>query len=275
MENIKIGLQLFSVRDKMAEDMEGTLKAVKEMGYDCVEFAGYFDKSAEEIRSMLDNLGLECISVHQTPSLFIEEGQKAVDFLKVLGAKYAAVPWYGVEEFKNNWNNTMELFTKAGKLLADNGIQMLYHNHDFEFQKLGDELIIDKLYSTMPEKYLQPEFDTCWIKYAGYDPLEYLKNYSGRINVVHLKDFYCKEFAAGPVYALIDENGKESKAPTREERAFEFRPIGSGLQDIKAICDASVKAGAHYLIVEQDDWYDKNSLELAKQSCEYLKSIGY
>ena len=276
MGNFKVGIQLYSLRDKMEADMYGTLKAVKEMGYDCVELAGYFGKTGEEIRSILDELGLECVSVHHLidPD---NGGEEVAKFLNTIGAKYAAIPWYNADEFHKNWEATIEKFTKLGKFLSENGISLLYHNHDFEFQKKDGEIILDKLYSTIDEKYLNPEFDTCWIKYAGYEPVEYLEKYAGRINVVHIKDFWAKKLANGPVYALIDSEGKvdEEEQSVETERDFEFRPVGSGVQDVKAIVEASLKAGAEYIIVEQDQWYEGDNLADAKKSREYLKSLGY
>ena len=179
MKKFKVGIQLYSLRDEMEKDMDATLKAVKEMGYDCVEFAGYFGRSAEEVRAMLDKYGLECVSVHQTPSLFVEEGQKAVDYLKTIGAKYAAIPWYDADKLAGTpeWENTVEMFKQTGKLLADNGIQQLYHNHDFEFKKVDGKFLLDWLYETLPQEYLQPQVDTCWVHYAGYNPAEYLEKY--------------------------------------------------------------------------------------------------
>ena len=275
MSNLKIGLQLYSVRDKMEKDLEATLKTVKEIGYDYVEFAGYFDRSASELRAILDKYGLKCPSVHQGLDFYIEKGDEGIEFIKALGAEYSAIPWYQAQTLKDEFDKTMELFTQMGKKLYDGGLKMLYHNHDFEFDKIGGECIIDKIYSTVPAQYLNPEFDTCWVKYAGYEPVEYLNTYKGRINVVHIKDFWAKKLASGPVYALIDSDGKEIKTESKEERGFEFRPVGSGIQDVKAIMEASEKAGAQYVIVEQDDWYTNDSLECAKKSREYLKSVGY
>lgn len=276
MGNLKIGLQLYSVRDDMAQDMYAALKKVKEIGYDYVEFAGYFDHSAEEVRSMLDEIGLTCVSVHQAYNLFLEEGQKAADYLKTIGADYAAIPWMAAEDHKgcDHYDNVIADITKVGRLLKDNGIQLLYHNHDFEFQKYDDKFLLDWLYESVSEDLLQTEVDTCWVKYAGYDPCEYLKQYTGRSPVVHLKDFTCKRFAGGPAYALIDENGKEIKT-TREDNGFEFRPVGMGLQDFPAILKAAEEAGAAYAIVEQDASVDRPPMEAAKLSREYLKKIGY
>ena len=276
MGNLKIGLQLYSVRDDMAQDMYAALKKVKEIGYDYVEFAGYFDHSAEEVKSMLDEIGLTCISVHQAYNLFLEEGQKAADYLKTIGAKFAAIPWMAAEDHKgcDHYDKVIADITKVGELLKANGIQLLYHNHDFEFQKYEDKFLLDWLYESVSEDLLKTEVDTCWVKYAGYDPCEYLKKYTGRSPVVHLKDFTCKRFAGGPAYALIDENGKEIKT-TREDNGFEFRPVGMGLQDFPAILSAAEEAGAAYAIVEQDASLDRPPMEAAKLSREYLKKIGY
>ncbi len=208
MKKFNVGVQLYSVRDQMEKDMYGTLKAVKEMGYDYVEFAGYFGKSADEVKAMLDELGLKAISVHQGYDLFLEEGQKAVDFLKTIGAKYCAIPWMGPENHKGseNFDKAVENIKSVAKLLKDNGIQMLYHNHDFEFETVDDKFKLDWLYETIDADLLKTEIDTCWVHYAGYDPAEYLLKYTGRAPVVHLKDFNCKALGGGPVYALIGKD---------------------------------------------------------------------
>jgi len=275
MSNLKIGLQLYSIRDKMEQDMDTALKKVKEAGYDYVEFAGYFDKSAQEITAILKKYDLKCISVHQSLDFYIEKGADGIKFIKDLGAEYSAIPWYDKEVLKNDFDATAKLFGEMGKKLSQGGLKMLYHNHDFEFDKIGDDCIIDKLYATVSPEYLNPEFDTCWVKYAGYEPTKYLEAYKGRINVVHIKDFWCKKLASGPVYALIDKDGNPVQPESKAERGFEFRPVGSGIQDVKAIMEASEKAGAEYVIVEQDEWYDNDSLECAAKSRAYLKSIGY
>lgn len=277
MKNFKIGLQLYSIREDMEKDMDSALRQVKEMGYDCVEFAGYYGHSAEEVKAMLDKYGLECVSVHQTPDLFVEEGQKAVDYLKTIGAKYAAVPWYPVEKQAGTaeWDNTVKMFNEVGELLKKNDIKLMYHNHDFEFNKFEDKFLLDWIYDTIPADIIEPEVDTCWVHYAGYNPADYLLKYSGRINIVHLKDFACKNLGGGPVYALIDGDGKEgAEKGSREDNGFEFRPVGHGIQDIPAIVEAAEKAGASILIVEQDQSNDRPAMESAKMSREYLKSIG-
>lgn len=276
MKKFKVGLQLYTVRDDMEKDMEGTLKAVKEMGYDYVEFAGYFGKSAEEIRAILDRYGLSCISVHQSLDFYENGGQQAVDYIKTLGAKFSAIPWYMAENLAGSpaWEDTKALFNRCGELLKKNGIQMLYHNHDFEFVKVDGKYKHDYLMEEISRDILKPEFDTCWVRYSGEDPCKYLAMYAGDVEVLHLKDFTCKRLANGPAYALIDVDGNPIEEETQGDNEFRFRPVGQGLQDFPSILAAAEKAGTEYIIVEQDNTNELPPLEAARQSREYLRSLG-
>jgi len=275
MSDFKVGLQLYSVRDEMEKNFFGTLKKVKEAGYDHVEFAGYYGHNAAEIRSMLDELGLTCPSVHQGPDLFLEQGQEAVDFLKTIGARYSAIPWYGIENYQNgNFDATMAKFRQVGELLKKNGIQLTYHNHDFEFNYLDGEFILERIYAAMPD-LIEGEVDTCWAKYAGVDPAAFIEKYAGRMHTLHLKDFTCKKLADGPVYALIDDSGKAKPKQSKEDNGFAFRPLGMGMQDFPAILAAAKRVGIEYIIVEQDESKDMPTLEAAKISRGYLRSLGY
>lgn len=150
----------------------------------------------------------------------------------------------------------------------------LYHNHDFEFKKINGETILDKLYKEVPSDFLQPEFDTCWIHYAGNNPVEYLKGYKGRVKVLHLKDFVCDKLGGGPVYGLIDANGETDSSDNKEDNGFKFMPIGQGIQPWEDILAVAEEIGTEYVIVEQDQWYEGDSLEYAKQSREYLRGLG-
>lgn len=272
MKNIKIGLQLYSVRDEMEKDMKGTLQKVKEMGYDYVEFAGYFGNSAEQVRGMLDELGLQCKSVHQRYDLFLEEGVEACKFLNTIGAQYSAIPHMDTKNHKggSDWEAAVEDITKTAKLLADNGIKMLYHNHEFEFERYEGKFLMDWLYEAVPA--LGVQIDTCWIRFAGYEPTEYIEKYADRLPIIHLKDFICKK-DIGAARTLSDDSGK---IPSKEETGFDYRPLGQGINDIPAILEAAERVGALYAIVEQDGWEKgKTSLQSVKESREYLKSIGY
>lgn len=273
MKKFKVALQLYSIREDMEKDMDAALKRVKEIGYDYVEFARYFGRTAQQVRVLLDKHGLECVSVHQKIDIFAEEGQAAIDFLKTIGAKFCSIPWYDKEKLKGSdeWENTVEIFSKLAGNLKDNDIQLVYHNHEFEFEKAEGKFLLDWIFEEVPG--INPQVDTCWVHYAGYNPADYLLKYSGRVSIVHLKDFVCKNLAAGPVYALIDEKGNE-RTGSREDNGFEFRPVGYGIQNFPDILEAAEKAGADYVVVEQDQSPDRPAMESAKLSREYLKTLG-
>ena len=274
MKKFNVGLQLYTLRNEMEQDFEGTLKAVKEMGYDYVEFAGFNGKSADEVKEIVDRVGLNAISVHQGTQLFEETGEKAIEYLAEVGVKYCAIPWFNLENFTDNWEKSMESFKNYSKALKEKGIQLLYHNHDFEFNKVDGEYIIDRLYTELSADEICPEFDTCWVHYAGEDPCEYLEKYAGRVDVLHLKDYICTNKGGGSVYALIDKDGKEEKKASKEENGFQFRPLGMGVQNFEAILKSAEKAGTEYVIVEQDESPDMSPLEAVKISREYLRKLG-
>ena len=275
MKKFNVGIQLYGLRNTMAKDFEGTIKAVAEMGYEYVEFAGYYGKSAVEIKEILEKYGLKCVSVHQKLDFYNDDPQAAADFLKTFGVKYSVVPWHAKENLKGGegWEETVRVFTEIGELLRKNGMKLGYHNHDFEFDKFEGKTLHDYLFEAIPAELMDPEFDTCWVAYAGYSPVEKLMEYKGRVEVVHLKDFVCKELAGGPAYELIDKDGNSMKKPTRDENGFEFRPLGQGRQDFAAILAACEAAGTETVIVEQDRTYgDMTELEAARLSREYLKN---
>ena len=149
------------------------------------------------------------------------------------------------------------------------GIQLLYHNHDFEFLKIDGKYALDILYDTVPADLLQTEIDTCWVNVGGEEPAAYVEKYTGRAPIVHLKDFSGSK-GNGPLYKLIgiEEEAQETTS------TFEFRPVGSGVQDWKKIIASAEKAGAEWVIVEQDDpSMGKTPMECAEMSINYLKTL--
>lgn len=255
---MSIGLQLYSVRDEMGKDFEGTLKAVSEIGYDCVEFAGYYDRSAEEIKAMLDKYNLTAPSVHQKYPFFLEDGQKKVDFLKTLGVKYVAIPHMERECHMGgeNFEKAMKDIKTVSRLLKDNGIELLYHNHNYELGTYNGKILLDGLFETLSSDIINAEIDTGWVEYAGIDTCQYLKKHKGRVPLIHIKDFVANG---------CDEEGKPN---------YKFKPIGKGIVDIPSVLSAANYAGCKYCFVELEDFSEYAPLDQARISCEYLKSIS-
>lgn len=276
MKKFNVGLQLYSVRESMEKDFEGTLTAVSDMGYEYVEFAGYFGKSSDEIKEILDRLGLKCISVHQRLDFFNDDPIGKINYLKNFGVKYVVVPWHDKENLAGGkgWEETVKNFTKYAKLFAEHGMKLAYHNHDFEFEKFEGKYLHDYLFEAIDNDIFAPEFDTCWLRYAGLMPEDKIREYKGNVEIVHLKDFTCRAFGGGPVYDLITTDGKDGgKKPTREDNGFEFRPVGMGIQDFKTILEACEESETETVIVEQDKTVlGMTDLESAKVSREYLKN---
>ena len=267
-----VALQLYSVRDDMAADFEGTLRGVKDMGYDGVEFAGLFDKDANEIKALLDEIGLVAVSAHVPYYDAVDDPQAAFAPYKTLGCKYVAVPYLTEERRPGTpgWAETVEGVRKLGEGAKALGLTLLYHNHDFEFVKIDGKYALDTLYDAVPADLLQTELDTCWVNVGGEDPADYLVKYTGRSPVVHLKDFYKSGEGKGKLYKLIgiEDDGEEA------ESTFEFRPVGYGMQDFKKILAACETAGAEWVVVEQDEpSMDKFPMECAAMSIDYVRQI--
>lgn len=274
MKKFNVGIQLYGVRNAMAEDFEGTLKAIKDMGYEYVEFAGYFGHTAEEIKAILDKLGLKCVSVHQGLDFYNDDPDAAAEFLKTFGVKYSVIPWYKKEELAGSdaWEASAARFNKVADVLAKHGMMLGYHNHDFEFETHEGKYLHDYIFEAVPADRIVPELDTCWVHYAGLNPAEKIRQFAGRVEVVHLKDFVCERLGGGPAYDLIDKDGKPMKA-SREDNKFEFRPLGQGRQNFAEILAACEESGTETVIVEQDKTYGgMTELEAAKISRDYLKN---
>lgn len=273
---LPVAVQLYSVRDDMEQDFYGTIKAMKEIGYDGVEFAGLFGEEPAKIKAFCEEIGITPISAHVPYYDMLEDPEKVLADYAEIGVKYVAVP-YLTEECRpgtDGFAATVEGIRKIGEAAKKLGIQLLYHNHDFEFVKIGEEYALDVLYSTIPEDLLKTEIDTCWVNVAGVDPSEYILKYSGRAPVVHLKDFKKLEGSQGKMYQLIGIDDNEEAE--EEEDAFSFMPVGYGMQDMPAILAACEDAGALWVVVEQDNpAKGATPMESVKLSREYLKTLSW
>jgi sugar phosphate isomerase/epimerase len=273
MKTLPVAVQIYSVRDEAAADFRGTMQKLKTMGYDGVELAGLYSYTREEIKKVLDEVGIPAISAHVPFFEMRADIQKVIETYQYLGCKYIVVPYLMEGERPGDpaYDAVRADIARFGDACAAHGLMLLYHNHDFEFKVMPNgNFALDELYSSTTPSQLQAEPDPCWIKVAGQDPAAYVRKYAGRVPVVHLKDYY-KEGAGGKLYDLIGIETQETKAAGY----FEFRPLGLGLQDIPPILAASVDAGASWVVVEQDETVGRSRLEAVEISRNYLKNLGW
>ena len=268
---LPVAVQLYSVRDDAKIDLRATLEAIKKIGYDGVEFAGLHGNSPEDVKKMCDEIGLIPLSAH-VPYLDMVADPAILNNYATIGCKFVVVP-YLTEEYRpgnEKFNEVIENIKILGAKANELGMTLLYHNHDFEFIKLDGKYALDILYEEVSADLLQTELDTCWVNVGGEVPADYIRKYAGRCPVVHLKDFYGEK--SDDMYELI---GIASNAPKKPSN-FEFRPVGSGIQDFPAILKASEESGATWVVVEQDKaTMGLTPIESITKSREYLRTLGY
>ena len=202
MVKIPIGLQLYSIREDCKRDIAGTLAAVAKMGYDGVEFAGYYDREANDLKKLLGDVGLPCCGTHIALSVLLgDELQKTIDYNLEIGNKYLVMPGLPKErrESLQGWLDTAKLVSEIAEKLKPHGMHVGYHNHSFEFKEMEGGVPWDAFFeNTAPEVIMQ--LDTGNALHGGADPAAQLKHYPGRATTIHLK-----EYSATNDKALIGE----------------------------------------------------------------------
>ncbi len=252
MEKLPIAVQVYSVREEAAADFDSTMRAFAEMGYDGVELAGLYGKSPQEIRHSLDKWGLQAVSAHVPYEEFVKDLEGTVETYRAIGCPFIAVPYLGGERWYggSKYQETLSYLAVIAEKCKEAGMQLLYHNHDFEFSKTQDGAYqLDAFYAASETAGLATELDLCWVKVGGADPVEYLGKYSGRCPVVHVKDF-------------IREDGVVLVA------------LGDGELGVSDVVAQAVKSGTQYLVVEQDDHKYGTPMENMKKSIECLKGLS-
>ena len=249
MDRIPIALQLYSIREDCARDVEGSIKAVAEMGYEGVEFAGYYERSAEELKSLCDAHGLKIVGTHiGLDTLLGDVLEETVAFNKTLDNRYLIVP--GLPEERRNsraaWLATAGLFNEIAARLAPHDMQTGYHNHHIEFQAMDGELPWDTFFG-QTQKEVVMQLDTGNMYHGGAEPVGFLEKYPGRAQLVHLK-----EHSSTNDQALVGEGEVEW------ERVFE-------------ICESS--GATEWYIVEQES-YAFSPLECVDRCLQNLKKMG-
>ena len=177
MKKFPIALQLYSVRDRMAQDFEGTLAMVSDFGYDGVEFAGLYGKSAVEVKAICEKYNLTPISAHIPFVEMMADPVSTMQTYREIGCRYVVIP-YLTEEYRPGNARFDEVIAGAemlGKVAKEQGMMLLYHNHDFEFKKIDGKYALDLLYESVSAELLQTELDLCWVKVGGEEPENYLR----------------------------------------------------------------------------------------------------
>ena len=251
----KIGVQLYTVRDLLRKDFEGTLRQVAKIGYKEVEFAVYLadvahlNPAPERVREILDSLGLSAPSSHVPyAALSPETWPRCLEAAQTIGHRYIVNPSIDRDLAKraDGWKQAAETFNRAGREGQRSGIQLAYHNHTEEFMPVEGKLPYDILLSECDPALVKMEMDLGWMHVAKADPLEYFRKYPGRFPLVHVKDF--------------DQDGN-------------MTDVGRGVIDWKAIFAKAELAGIKHYFVEHDE--PKAPLESIRTSYAYLQQLHF
>ena len=268
----KIAVQLYTVRDAIAKDFDGSLAKVAAAGYKEVELAGfsfddgevhYFGKTPKELRAALEHHGLAAPSTHVNYKyLSPETFPKVLEASKVLGHQYIVNPWVEEETRKepDGWKHVTETFNRVGEECKKADFQFAYHNHWFEFLPVDGVLPYDLILKQCDPKLVKMELDLCWITAAGADPVKYFNLYPGRFPLVHVKDL--KKIPP------ISTGGSQNFGDT-----VDLTEVGSGIIDWKRIFAQSDKAGIKIYIVEHD--HPTAPFDSIKTSYEYLSKLRW
>ena len=231
--SIPVGLELYSVREALKQDAEGTVRAVAQMGYQAVEFyAPYFewsDAQAKQMRKVMDELGIRCYSTHNNDEYFSAKNiDRARDLNMILGSKYMVLAWSDPKTEMDGWKALADQLNAASEKLQPSGLTTGYHNHQAEWKAIGGQRPMDVLAkNTRPSVMLQLDVGTC-IE-GGGDPVAWIRGNPGRIRSIH-----CKDWSRDP--------------------AIGYKTLfGEGVADWKGIFQAAENGGGvEFYLVEQE-----------------------
>jgi sugar phosphate isomerase/epimerase len=190
-KKIPLGLQLYSVRAECKKDLPGTIKTVADIGYQGVEFAGYYDYSGKDLRKLLDDNGLKCCGTHaQLDTLLGDNLPKTIEFNKIIGNKYLIVPWLDPKKYNSveGWKKAADMFNELAEKVEPHNMQVGYHNHWHEFETIDGQVPWDIFFGNTRKDVIM-QFDTGNAMRGGGNAIPYLKRYPGRAVTVHLKEY--------------------------------------------------------------------------------------
>lgn len=253
----EIGLQLYSLREQFKNDVPGTMAIIKSWNIREIEGGGSNGMDMEAYKKLLAQNNLTMVSVGAEFSQLADNPESAVENAKPFGAKYVVcygIPHQGDAFTFEDIKKAVEVFNKAGKILAAKGLTLCYHPHGFEFRPYEGGTLFDYLVKNSDPKYLNFEMDVFWVKHPGQDPVALLKKYPGRFLLMHLKDR--KPGTPGNQNGHADE---ESNVV-----------LGQGDVGIAEIMKVAPKAGVKHFFIEDES---SRSVEQIPQSLAFLKGL--
>jgi sugar phosphate isomerase/epimerase len=243
------GVQLYTVRRLMAQDMAATLDRVAAIGYREVEFAGYFQHTAAQVRDLLAGSGLAAPSAHVPFDALGDSWPRVLDEALAVGHQYVTVPSLParVRGSLDAWKRTAGTFNQAAAVAREAGLGFAYHNHDFELAVVDDVVPLDVLITATDPALVSFQLDLYWVTRAGHDPMAWLRRYPGRFSMLHLKDS-----GGPPEHRMLD--------------------VGAGVIDFAGILAHAADSGVRHGFVEHDAPAD--ALASIGSSFEYLSRLG-
>ncbi|HEX9002366.1 MAG TPA: sugar phosphate isomerase/epimerase [Blastocatellia bacterium] len=251
-----VGVQLYSFRNQMKDDVDGTLAKVKAMGFTLVEAAGYNWNSAAEFKALLDKHRFQAISFFADYNKLKTDFASVVADAKALNAKYVIVGWIPHQKdfTLEDCNTAIKDFNEFGEKLGKEGLKFAYHVHGYEFQPYAKGTLMDKLMAETKPQFVKIEMDVFWVVHPGQNPIAFLKKYGKRIDLMHMKDMQ-----------------KELKGDLTGHADVETNvALGTGQIDYTAIVKEARKQGVKYLFIEDES---SRSMEQVPVSLKFLNSI--
>jgi sugar phosphate isomerase/epimerase len=252
MKMSQVAAQLYTLKGftETPADIASALRRVRAMGYESVQASGLGPIDDREFARILEGEGLKCVATHEPTDTILSSPQRVVEKLKTLNCKYTAVPYPNDVDLGNAAavDDYIAKMDAAGRVLAEGGLVLCYHNHHLEFRKLNGKIILDLIYERTDPRYLQGEIDTYWVQYGGGDPVGWCRKLKDRLPLLHLKD-----------YMVGDDNN------------VIYTDIGAGVFDWNVICAEAERSGCEWFIVERDPT-PTDPFDSLKASYEFLKA---
>ena len=261
----RLGMQLYTVRDAMAKDFDGTLAKVAALGYKEVEFAGYFNKSPQEVKAALAKNGLTSPSTHIGYDLLTDKFPQVIEDSRTIGHSFIVNPWIddAIRNQPGAWKRAADVFNRAGEMASKAGLQFAYHNHHFEFVPVEGQAPLDLILKTCDPALVKIELDLCWTAAAGQDPVTWFQKYPGRFPMVHVKG----------LKRIVPDAAKWVTAPPIKELLPDVTDVGPGPIDWARIFSHAKEAGIQHYFVEHDQ--PASPFDSLAASAKYLEGLQF